>query len=84
MSDRPGRAWEIQPGGEIRANKSKLMKGDESKSPFISFYFFFRIGTFQWVTGDLNKKIPLKRQLASKVVEPNLSNAFRRSISLPV
>jgi hypothetical protein len=47
----------VQPGGEIRSNKSKLMKGNESKNPFISFYFFFRIWTFQWVTGDSNKKI---------------------------
>jgi hypothetical protein len=40
-----------------RANKPKEMKGNERKIAFISFYFLFGIGTFQWVTGDSNKKI---------------------------
>src|ERR1700691_6089456 len=33
------------------------MKGNESNFPFISFQQFFRIGTFQWVADDSNKKI---------------------------
>jgi hypothetical protein len=33
------------------------MKGNENKIAFIFFHFLFRIGTFQWVTADSNKKI---------------------------
>jgi hypothetical protein len=33
------------------------MKGNESKIAFFSFHLLFRIGTFQWVTADSNKKI---------------------------
>ena len=33
------------------------MKRNESKIAFICFHFLLRIGTFQWVTADLNKKI---------------------------
>jgi hypothetical protein len=33
------------------------MKGNERKSAFICFHKLFRIGTFQWVTADSNKKI---------------------------
>jgi hypothetical protein len=33
------------------------MKGNESKWAFICFQQFFRIGTFQRVTADSNKKI---------------------------
>jgi hypothetical protein len=33
------------------------MKGNERKFPFISFHFLFRIGTFQRVTAEKNKKI---------------------------
>jgi hypothetical protein len=33
------------------------MKGNESKKAFISFHLFVRIGTFQSVTGEKNKKI---------------------------
>jgi hypothetical protein len=32
------------------------MKGNKRKKAFISFYLFFRIGAFQWVTADSNKK----------------------------
>jgi hypothetical protein len=41
----------------------------ESKIAFFYFLFFFRIGTFQRVTVDSNKKIPLKSRLASQVVQ---------------
>jgi hypothetical protein len=34
------------------------MKTNERKIAFISFQKLFRIGTFQWVTADSNKKIP--------------------------
>jgi hypothetical protein len=34
------------------------MKTNERKIAFISFHFLFRIGTFQWVTADSNKKFP--------------------------
>jgi hypothetical protein len=33
------------------------MQINESKIAFICFLLFFRIGTFQWVTDDSNKKI---------------------------
>jgi hypothetical protein len=33
------------------------MKGNENRIAFISFHFSFRIGTFQRVTADSNKKI---------------------------
>jgi len=48
---------DLRLSGEISANKRKQMKIKESKSTFISFHKFFRIGTFQGVTGDSNKKI---------------------------
>jgi hypothetical protein len=34
----------------------RMSLAPERKSPFISFHFFFRIGAFQWVTADSNKK----------------------------
>jgi hypothetical protein len=34
------------------------MKTNESKIAFFSFHLLFRIGTFQWVTADSNKKNP--------------------------
>jgi hypothetical protein len=37
--------------------KRKEMKGNKSKIAFICFHFLLRIGTFQWVTADSNKKI---------------------------
>jgi hypothetical protein len=37
----------------LNANK---MKGNENRIAFISFHFFFRIGPFQRVTADSNKK----------------------------
>jgi hypothetical protein len=43
---------------EFPANKQKQMKTNERKIAFISFQKLFRIGTFQWVTADSNKKIP--------------------------
>jgi hypothetical protein len=33
------------------------MKGNENKKAFISFHFLFRIGAFQRVTADSNKKV---------------------------
>jgi hypothetical protein len=48
---------EVQPNREIRANKSKFMKGNDSENPFIFFHFLFLIGRFQRVTVEKNKKI---------------------------
>jgi hypothetical protein len=45
-----------QPERELRESKGKLMKGNESKIPFISFHKFFRIQTFQRVMAEKNKK----------------------------
>jgi hypothetical protein len=47
----------IQPRREFLANKRKQMKANERKIAFICFHLLFRIGTFQWVTADSNKKI---------------------------
>jgi hypothetical protein len=41
--------------------RRKPMKGNKSKKAFISFYFLFRIESFQRVTRDSNKKIPPPR-----------------------
>jgi len=35
------------------------MQGNERKKAFISFFFLFGIGPFQWVIGEKNKKISL-------------------------
>jgi hypothetical protein len=42
---------------QASANKRKQMKINVSKIAFFYLRLFFRIGTFQWVTGDSNKKI---------------------------
>jgi hypothetical protein len=48
----------LYPGqAALAAKKSKLLKGNERKKAFISFYLFFGNGPFQWVTTDSNKKI---------------------------
>jgi hypothetical protein len=48
------------------------MKGNKRKKAFISFYLFFRIGAFQWVTADSNKKtlgpFPPQRAACSNVI----------------
>jgi hypothetical protein len=46
----------MQPPRELDENKMKEMKTNKRKTAFISFYFFFGIGTFQKVTLDSNKK----------------------------
>jgi hypothetical protein len=38
--------------------KCKLIQIKRRKIAFISFYFLCRIGAFQWVTADSNKKFP--------------------------
>jgi hypothetical protein len=64
----------IQPASEFLANKSKLMKGKESKFAFFSFHLFFRIGTFQRVTPDSNKKIPVAISGCARLSEVNFSD----------
>jgi hypothetical protein len=49
----------IQPAREFDVNKRKQMKAKWLLFPFICFHEFFRIGTFQRVTADSNKKIRL-------------------------
>jgi hypothetical protein len=41
----------------VDENKSKQKKVNDRKNAFIYLHLFFRIGTFQWVTADSNKKI---------------------------
>jgi hypothetical protein len=59
-NDRTQGAPQRQPVGEFRENKSKKLKGNERRIAFISFRLFFRIGIFQWVMVDSNKKNPLR------------------------
>jgi hypothetical protein len=78
------------------ANKPKEMKGNERKIAFISFYFLFGIGTFQWVTGDSNKKIkklpvlfPSGRRIAAArpvLLLPSLAigTPYQRFLSLAI
>jgi hypothetical protein len=40
---------------QASANKRKWMQINESKTAFVCFYLFFRIGTFRWFTADSNK-----------------------------
>jgi hypothetical protein len=47
----------MQPKREFLQIKRKQMKTNERKIAFICFHLLFRIGTFQWVTADSNKKI---------------------------
>jgi hypothetical protein len=54
------------------------MKANENKIAFICFHEFFRIGTFQWVTTDSNKKKPTP---CLTLVAPNVSNAFLATLS---
>jgi hypothetical protein len=42
---------------QINANKSKKNQGNPSKKAWISLDSFGRIGPFQWVTANPNKKI---------------------------
>ncbi len=49
----------MQPEGELNESKSKKMKGNENNFVFICFHFLFGIWTFQRVTGEKNKKIPI-------------------------
>jgi hypothetical protein len=44
-------------------NSRKPAKADENKNACICFLLFFGIGTFQWVTLDSNRKIPVLSQL---------------------
>jgi hypothetical protein len=57
------------------------MKGDASKSAFISFHLFFRIGAFQWVTSKKIKKTPFARRsrlgLCANASNPIFLTPFR-------
>jgi hypothetical protein len=60
------------------------MKIKASKIAFISFHLFFRIGTFQWVIGEKNKKIRLvvnsRVRLCLKLFFPLSSSAKRPQV----
>jgi hypothetical protein len=69
----------LQPKREWTANKGKQMQINERKKAFICFYLLFRIGTFQWVTADSNKKIrPLSARVAgcAQMLLPALSRTL--------
>jgi hypothetical protein len=53
------------------------MKINESKSAFICFHFLFRIGTFQWVMADSNKKI-FRLRVPENTAEELLVPPFQR------
>src|SRR3984885_15838802 len=57
------------------------MKGNKRKKAFISFYLFFGIGTFQWVTADSNKKLlvlfRLRDVLSARLAQTSFPILFR-------
>jgi hypothetical protein len=61
---------QIQPDGEIRANKTKAKPNETKQKSCVSLFFFGRIWTFQRVTGEKIKKLKNFRlaQLALRVV----------------
>jgi len=67
---------------EAKANKGK--QKEAKRLPFISFYFllFPRIGTFQWVMGEGNKKIRPLSSLALKL-RPTMSNSHAPRTARP-
>src|ERR1700735_2691614 len=54
----------------------KPMQIKNSKTAFICYQLFFRIGTFQWVTSDSNKKIQLSSGLYSESYRPGRTSVF--------
>jgi hypothetical protein len=70
-----------QPARELVASKRKHMRVNGSK--FASFYFllFPRIGTFQRVASEKNRKILTASQLARKLLSLTISNS--RGLSAP-
>jgi hypothetical protein len=54
-------------GHKTRSGGPCLYSSPESKFPFISFYLFFGIGAFQWVTADSNKKLFLISNLIAHI-----------------
>ena len=46
------------------------MQINENKIAFFYYRLFFRIGTFQWVTADLNKKFPPRPLRPQRAIDP--------------
>jgi hypothetical protein len=59
----------------VDSNKAKKKQGNKNKKAFISFYFFFGIGTFQRVMADSNKKIPTRPDF-TRYVEMHSSDRY--------
>jgi hypothetical protein len=63
----------IQPEREFRSNERKKMKEKCLSFPFICFHKFFGIGTYQWFTGDSNRKnlplFPLAFQVVGEALD---------------
>jgi hypothetical protein len=67
-----------QPERELRESKGKLMKGNESKIPFISFHKFFRIQTFQRVMAEKIKNLSRAAPRAPGCALGGFSNSRER------
>ena len=80
-----GPRWppEAQPLREFNERKWKSTKGNERKTAFISFHFLFRIGTFQWVIGEKNRKIRRRSPLAPEVVSGRLKSMLHSHFLRP-
>ena len=79
-SGHPGARPQVQ---QAVQNKSKQNQIKPSKKAWICFYLFFRIGTFQWVTTDLNKKTFSRVTLYLKCYNGILSPSLPPSLSPP-
>jgi hypothetical protein len=59
------------------------MKTNESKMAFIGFHLFFRIGTFQWVTSEKNKKFRRLPHSRPRLWANRAKPPFRLHVSRP-
>jgi hypothetical protein len=75
-------AARIQPEREFRESKGKEMKAKESKLAFFYFLLFFRIGTFQRVTSEKNKKLRVRRNSRPRLWAKRPKHPFRLLLSV--
>jgi hypothetical protein len=61
-----------RPRGQANPNKSKENQGKPNKKAWISLDSFGRIGTFQWVTANPNKKTLFPYHTVPKMSQPHL------------
>ncbi len=80
---RPGARPRVRRDRQTKASKTKLIQGNPRKKAWISLDSFGRIGTFQWVTANPNKKtFPASCSPGNASERPCLL-CFRRSDASP-